>query len=108
MKNGHRRVARMLTLTVVFASALGLLLTRPPRRVQPARRLRQMLVLLLSVALVLTSLPVIERLTPPAQAQISVRICDPNSPAAADQIIQQCALGGGGEGALESTVINEL
>src|SRR5262245_24886465 len=32
MKNGHGRVAQMLTRTVVLAGVLGLLLTQPPRR----------------------------------------------------------------------------
>jgi hypothetical protein len=32
MKNGHGRVAQMLTRTVVLAGVPGLLLTQPPRR----------------------------------------------------------------------------
>jgi hypothetical protein len=75
------------------------------------RLLRQFLMAMLIAALVLVSLPLAHRLTPPAQAQIIVippRICDPNNPGAANQIIQKCAMGEAGEYTLENTVINDL
>ncbi|MGE0132057.1 MAG: HYR domain-containing protein [Blastocatellales bacterium] len=76
-----------------------------------AFRLRQTLVALLIAALVLTALPLAERVTPPAQAQVQVinRTCDPNHFLAPLQIIQGCKLGGHGpENELEKAVINDL
>ena len=94
-----------------LSNRCGKLWTKSCRHVNSRHLLRQILVALLSAALVLVSLPLARRLTPPAQAQIIVippRICDPNNPGAANQIIQKCALGEGGEYTLENTVINDL
>ncbi len=87
------------------------LMVRAMQRVRPVRRMRQALVLMLIGALLLTSLPVIERLTPAAQAQIVQRICDPTQPGASNQIFQKCAIGdqvGGIEGQLENEALNGL
>jgi hypothetical protein len=81
------------------------------RHAKPRRLLRQFLVAMLIAALVLVSLPLAERVTPPAQAQIQVfaRTCDPNHFLAPMQIIQGCTLGGiVPEGVVERDVINDL
>ncbi len=83
-------------------------IARTGRRVKPIQRMRQALVMILSVTLFLTSLPMIGGATQTAQAQITQRICDPSQPGAANQIFQKCAISNGIEGALETEAINTL
>ncbi|MDQ3686890.1 MAG: hypothetical protein M3430_15035, partial [Acidobacteriota bacterium] len=94
-------------ITVIHARRLSLILSalaRAARHVTGARRLRRMVALSLSAALTLCLVPGRMSVMPTAQAQISVRGCNPNS----EYIIQNCALGGFHEGALENEAINDL
>ncbi|MDX2040709.1 MAG: FG-GAP-like repeat-containing protein [Acidobacteriota bacterium] len=86
----------------------GVMLARSWRRAQPWLRIRQAVVMMLSVALFLTSLPLFGGRTQTSQAQITQRICDPSQPGAANQIFQKCAISNGIEGALETEAINGL
>lgn len=88
-------------------------IARTGRRVKPIQWMRQALVMMLSVALFLTSLPLLGGQTQTAQAQITQRICNPSQPGAANQIFQKCAVGNhsnrtGLEADLENQAINGL
>lgn len=79
-------------------------LTRSARRVNVARLSRRSIALALFVALIIAPLPGRGPHTHRAQAQTTVRVCSPNS----EYIIQNCALGGSHEEALENEAINDL